>query len=444
MNRRWSILVTLLLALFPTSVSGQKITKDSLLSEDKKHSYYLYVPATVKPEAPVPLVILLHGSNHVGLSLAEKWKGLANKEGFIIVAPDSLDSAVWSIPGDGPVFMRDLVESMKSKYPVNPHRVYLFGHSGGAGFALLMAIYESQYFAAVAIHAGSLDESGIRLIKIAKRKTPIHLQVGNIDPLYPVSVVRSTRDAFKTAGFPVELKEIFNHDHWYYDLAPKINLTAWEFLKGYELSEEPVFESHNFKKDTREQKDAKAAGTHYNRGVERLNAGDLPGAIAAFTRSIELDGSQPDVYNNRGVAYSRQQNYDAALADFTRSVEAKPTESALTNRAGVYFTLKRPDEAISDYSEAIKLNPIAENYANRGVVYAQNGKPDLGLADYEKAIEIDPKFGRPYMLRGLLKANKGDVDGALKDFEAGLKLDPQLHQEFDPIINQFKAMHGIK
>ena len=443
MKRRWYISIALLLAL-SGSVWCQKITKDSLLSEGKKHTYYIYVPASVKPETPAPLMILLHGSNHVGLSLADKWKDLAAKEGFIMVAPDSLDSAVWAIPDDGPVFMRDLVEAMKGKYPVNPRRVYLFGHSGGAGFGLLMALYESQYFAGVAIHAGALDSAGTKLIGIAKRKTPIHLQVGNMDPLYPVQIVRETRDSLKTAGFPVELKEIPNHDHWYYDIAPRINQTAWEFLKRYELPEEPVFEAHNFKKETREAKDAKAAGMHYNRGVERLNAGDLPGAVTAFTRSIELDASQPDAYNNRGVAYSRQKNYDAALADFTRSIEAKPTESAFVNRAGIYFGLKRLDEALSDYSEVIKLNPMAENYASRGVVYAQNGKPDLALADYERAIQVDPKFGRSYMLRGLLKANKGDVEAAFKDFELGFKLDPQLHQEFDPLVNQIKTAHGMK
>lgn len=415
------ILIAILLAVSPASVLCQKITKDTIVSEGKKRSFYLYVPATVKPEDRVPLLVLLHGSNHIGLSLAEKWKDLANKEGFIVVAPDSIDSAVWGIPADGPVFMRDLVEAMKSKYPVNPRRVYLFGHSGGAGFALLMALYESEYFASIAIHAGALNQSGVELIKIAKRKTPIHLQVGNRDPLFPVSIVRETRNALKAAGFPVELMEIPNHDHWYYDLAPKINLTAWEFLKAQELTNEPLFEEHNFKKETRASKDSKASTTHYNRGMERLQAGDLPGAITAFSRVIEFDGKDADAYNNRGVAYSGQKNYDAAVADFTRSIEAKPTDAAYNNRGGIYFALKRIDEAIADFSEAIKIKPSAESYADRGLAYAQSGKEDLGLADYERAIQLNPKFGRTYVLRGLLALNKGQAESAERSDSIGVR-----------------------
>ena len=47
-------------------------------------------------------------------------------------------------------------KTLKSKYPINPRRVYLFGHSAGASFALHMSLMESQYFAAAAIHAGAL------------------------------------------------------------------------------------------------------------------------------------------------------------------------------------------------------------------------------------------------------------------------------------------------
>jgi hypothetical protein len=43
------------------------------------------------------------------------------------------------------------------------------------------------------------------------------------------------------AGFHVEVVEMPGHDHWYYDLAPKINEAAWQFLKQYELTTEPRY-----------------------------------------------------------------------------------------------------------------------------------------------------------------------------------------------------------
>ena len=223
------------------------ITKELLTSNGKTRAYYLYVPATVKADAPVPLVVLLHGSGHVGMSLAEKWKDLAKKENFIIAGPDSLNSQVWATPVDGPDFLRDLVEELKKKYPINPRRVYLFGHSGGAVFGLSMGLMESEYFAATAVHAGALGGNSQRLAEVAQRKIPMFIQVGDVDPFFPLKVVKETRDVLNKNGFAVELTEIPRHDHWYYDMAPKINLAAWEFLKKYQLDQDPVFAQYNFK-----------------------------------------------------------------------------------------------------------------------------------------------------------------------------------------------------
>jgi tetratricopeptide (TPR) repeat protein len=429
------ILLTFLIVIAPSSILAQKISKETIVSEGKKRTYYIYVPKSVKAPSLVPLVVLLHGSNHVGLSLAEKWDALAEKEGVIIVAPDSADSSHWSVPGDGPQFLRDLVESVKTQYPINSKRVYLFGHSGGAVFALLMSLYESEYFAATAIHAGSLNPEAVDLIALAKRKTPIQIQVGTVDEFFPLTSVRATRDLLNTRGFSVQLIEIPKHNHWYYDLAPKINEAAWDYLKNYELAGEPRFEQYNFRPEGRTSKEA---SEQYNRGLERHQKGDLPGAIAAYTRAIELDKKYADAYNNRGVAYMSQQDYNAALDDFTRSLELVPSDAAYNNRGSIYLAQKKTEEGIADFTAGIKLKPSAEGYANRGVAYQQTNRDTLALADYEHAIEVNPKFGRAYILRGLILLKAGTVAAADKDFEKGFQLDPNLHAEFDPLIKQLR------
>jgi predicted esterase len=217
-----------------------KIVKESITSNKKKRTYSLFVPTSAKE--PAPLIVLLHGSGRDGLSLVDKWKDLAAKEGFIIVGPDADSGGGWSAPRDGPAFMRDLVESLKSRYPINPRRVYLFGHSAGAVFALMMATVESEYFAAMAIHAGAFrSPEEFVTIDSARRKIPLAIWVGTRDQYFPLSAVHATRDAFQAKGFPIEVTEMPNHDHWYYDLAPSINQAAWEFLRKYELNAEPRY-----------------------------------------------------------------------------------------------------------------------------------------------------------------------------------------------------------
>jgi poly(3-hydroxybutyrate) depolymerase len=225
-----------------------EIVKDTLLFEGKKRTYYLFVPAGLSDKTAVPLVVTLHGSGRNGLSLVEKWKDLAATEGLIIVGPDALNSQNWDVPQDGPDFLHALVEALKARYPINPRRVYLFGHSAGARMGLYMSLYESEYFAAAAVHAGALFPETYPLIAFARRKIPIFIVVGTEDQFFPLAEVRATRNELVKQGLTVELTEIPHHDHNYYDLAPKINRSAWDFLRKYELSADPRYEQYQFKK----------------------------------------------------------------------------------------------------------------------------------------------------------------------------------------------------
>ena len=238
--------LTLLLLSAVSSSAKDDITKELITSNGKTRAYYLYVPSTIKAQTPAPLIIMLHGSNRTGVTLVEKWKDFAKKEGIIIAGPDASNLSGWGSPQDGPDYLHELVEELKTKYPVNPRRVYLFGHSAGASFALHMSLMESEYFAATAIHAGALAPDDMSMIDLAKRKIPISIQVGDSDQFFPLKAVRATRDALKEAEIPVELIEIANHDHWYYDKAAKFNQTAWDFLKKYELDADPQYRKYKW------------------------------------------------------------------------------------------------------------------------------------------------------------------------------------------------------
>lgn len=193
------------------------------------------------------LLVLLHGSGRNGLSLVEKWKDLASKEGFIIVGPDASNGESWRMPEDAPEFIHELVEMLITKYLVEPHHIYLFGHSAGAVMALNLAMLESEYFAAVAIHAGAWrTEKEISVVEQAKRKTPLKIIVGDRDNFFPLEAVKATEGILKERGFPIDVAIMKGHTHWYYDVAPDINRNAWEFLKQNSLSTDRRHVSYNF------------------------------------------------------------------------------------------------------------------------------------------------------------------------------------------------------
>ena len=58
---------------------------------------------------------------------------------------------------------------------------------------------------------------------------------------------RATRDTLSRQGFSVQLTEIPDHNHWYYDIAPRINAGAWEFFKRHEIGQ-PRYQQYRFAK----------------------------------------------------------------------------------------------------------------------------------------------------------------------------------------------------
>src|SRR5690242_15129319 len=116
------------------ALAAAKPEKQTLASEGTARTYYTFVPEKIT--APAPLLLLLHGSGRDGISQINEWKDLAEKEGIILVAPDSANAREWSMNTDGPEFLHEVVEAVRAKHSVDGTRLYIFGHSAGAVFAL--------------------------------------------------------------------------------------------------------------------------------------------------------------------------------------------------------------------------------------------------------------------------------------------------------------------
>jgi predicted esterase len=135
---------------------------------------------------------------------------------------------------------------VKTKARIDPRRVYLFGHSAGGHHGLGVGLLESEYFAAVAVHAGILNEMTLSYTQRAKRKIPFAIWQGSNDPIVPAAQARITEAALKARGFPAVLTEIPGHTHDYYGRSNQINEGVWKFFVQHQLDSDPVFEKHQF------------------------------------------------------------------------------------------------------------------------------------------------------------------------------------------------------
>ena len=226
------------------SAAGPKMQKVPIESGGKKRTYYVYVPEKAKA-GPTPLLLLLHGSGHAGDLLVQNWKREADKQGIILVGPDSNDPRSWDSSVDSPDFLRDVIIDVMAKNDVDPQRLYIFGHSGGAMYGILLGLMESNYFAAVGVHAGALQEAEYVLIGNAQRKIPIGLWSGRQDDSVPLDEVKRTYEELQRQGFPTVFHPIANHTHNYYAIADVVNSEIWEYLQD-KRNESPEFTKYDW------------------------------------------------------------------------------------------------------------------------------------------------------------------------------------------------------
>ena len=179
----------------------------------------------------LPAVVLLHGAGDGAANMVDAWKPLARKEKIILLAPE--------LPRDpkfedaAPRIFRCVVEDARKVQAlgIDPQRVYLFGNSMGGYLAFDGAMFESQYFAGVVVHADRIADDYTGIVARAVRKTPIAIYIGDRDQFFSVERVRQTRDLLLKSGFPVHYVEMANHDHNYYARADEINADAWKFMQ---------------------------------------------------------------------------------------------------------------------------------------------------------------------------------------------------------------------
>lgn len=145
-------------------------------------------------------------------------------------------------------------------------------------------------------------------------------------------------------------------------------------------------------------------------------AGEMPATVESSERWVAT-----------GNLKLRNDNYDGAIADFTRALELDPGTSVLYLLRGNAKKRKRDYAgAIADYTRAIEFDPEYKDvmFAARAGARELTGDLDGAIADYTRAIEIDPKFGGTYNLRGFARQKRGDVEGAAADFAQAERLAP--------------------
>jgi poly(3-hydroxybutyrate) depolymerase len=210
--------------------------KESFEYSGIRRTFYLFAPESAG-SGRAPLLVLLHGSGGEGRDMVAAWQQLAASEGFVVVGPDARDRKAWQIRADGPAYVHQLVDAVEARHPIDRERLYLFGHSGGAVYALALSMIQSEFFAATAVHGGAWRTSREFIaVRYARRKIPIAIFIGDRDEYFPSQSAHNTLAALLEEGHDARLTIIPRHTHDYWKVAADVNRAAWEFMQPVRLS----------------------------------------------------------------------------------------------------------------------------------------------------------------------------------------------------------------
>lgn len=139
---------------------------------------------------------------------------------------------------------------------------------------------------------------------------------------------------------------------------------------------------------------------HYLRAQCRELLGDIPLAVADFSKAIELEPGHGDALCSRGSLFRMNGDYDEAIQDFTEAIKTREScvGFAYLQRGFSWRAKLDYDRAIADLSKAIEMEynlPIA--YEHRGLTWLARKDYAKAIQDLDKAIELSPHDSSPLL-----------------------------------------------
>lgn len=186
-----------------SAISGPASPGRASTSRDPQsdRSYDLYVPSHYAPAQNWPLVITFHdeGVTETPGREIREWKNLAEREGFVLAAPDlrrqknlklsSDNRSLAERTAEDEAFVLSIIRTIRGAYSIDDTRVFLTGRGSGAFTALYVGLRHPDLCRAVSARQPTFKTEQLEPC------------VPFLDPYQPVQVLYCVSDVFgkKTA-----------------------------------------------------------------------------------------------------------------------------------------------------------------------------------------------------------------------------------------------------
>ena len=169
------------------------------------------------------------------------------------------------------------------------------------------------------------------------------------------------------------------------------------------------------------------ARDEYRNASRKLEARDIPAAIAHLERAVELAPQFAAAWNFLGTIAYQTQRYADAERYFLRALEADNNAyEPVVNLGGVYVTIGKFEEAWKYNLNAVLRRPNdALAQSQMGMTYFGLGRYDLAEKYLLEAIRLDPAhFSHPQLTLAEIYVRRGDNARAAEQLEDFLRRHP--------------------
>lgn len=171
-----------------------------------------------------------------------------------------------------------------------------------------------------------------------------------------------------------------------------------------------------------------SAGTYYEEGVARQEAGDVEGALQSFTWAIQLSRDFALAYVARGSVYLAGGELDLALTDADAALEVDPASApAYALRGEALRLLGHAHPALEAFDRAVALDPTLREETFRSRWLAARAVRDVAhlLALSREYADAHPDDPLRHYYRGWALVELDAPRAAIKVLREGIEDAPQ-------------------
>jgi tetratricopeptide (TPR) repeat protein len=300
--------------------------------------------------------------------------------------------------------------------------------------ALLLAVPALAQYREYYVHGRVLD---------TEKKPLADAQIEVVDPETSRTYHMKTdeKGEYKYAGLPHALYKVTYSHPGYVSVSGE-----WEFKDVQERMQKRAVPDVYLQSEAMARKVQRFEGAKagVEEAGEKIQNGDLDGAIAAVRKALADSPDDPSALFYLGLAYAGKKQCSEAIDPLTRVTQLTPEFANAWFELGVcYRALGQPDKALAAYEQDLSLDPQNADAAyNSGLILFAQSKIEEALAHFEKGLAVKPDDTELNDMAGRCYLHEGKIDVALQHLEKAraTAADPEKIAFLDKLIEQAKAV----